>query len=63
MGDLEKLRLLEQDFRAKSRSKSWVGQVEAVDGCHFRMKNPGRAVPDARAYFVDRKKEFAAPPL
>lgn len=59
LDDLDKLRVLESEFRAKSRSKSWVGEVGAIDGCHFRMKNPGRAVPDPRAYFVDRKKEFA----
>jgi hypothetical protein len=33
--------------------------VAAVDGCHFRMQNPGMAPPDSRAHYVLRKKCYA----
>ena len=54
LGDLDKLRLLEQESRAKSRSKSWVGELGAVEGFHFRMMNPDRAVPGIA---VDRREK------
>ena len=31
----------------------------AVDGCHFRMHNPGMAVLDSRTYYASRKKYCA----
>jgi hypothetical protein len=57
--DPVKLCVLEAEFRARSRTPAWIGQVGAVDGCHFKTMNPGKAVPDARAYYVARKKTFA----
>ena len=59
INDPAKLAVLEAEFRARSRSKSWTGQVGAVDGVHFRMRNPGKAVDDALAYYVHRKSEYA----
>lgn len=57
--DPDKLGVIEAQFRSKSRSTSWVGQVGAVDGCHFKTKNPGVKVPNPRDYFVARKAEYA----
>ena len=42
INDPAKLAVLEAEFRARSRSKSWTGQVGAVDGVHFRMRHPER---------------------
>ena len=36
--DVEKLKQLELDFRAKSTRGVWAGQVGAVDGVHFAMR-------------------------
>ena len=57
--DPVKLGVMEAQFRSKSRAPSWVGQVGAVDGCHFKTKNPGVKVPNPRDYFVARKAEYA----
>jgi hypothetical protein len=53
--DLHKLDMLEREFRATSKGQIWAGQVGAVDGVHFKSKNPGKAVPNPRRYFVGRK--------
>lgn len=57
--DPAKLAVLEAEFRARSRFKSWIGQVAAVDGVHFRTKFPGVAVDNSQAYYVPRKSENA----
>ena len=57
--DPVKLAVLEAEFRARSRTDAWVGQVGAIDGCHFETHSPGKAVADPRAYHVARKKSFA----
>ena len=57
--DPAKLAVLEAEFRARSRTDTWVGQVGAIDGFHFPTISPGVAVLDPRAYYVARKKCFA----
>lgn len=58
--DVEKLKVLEAGFRAKSRSQVWAGQVAAIDGVHFAMeKPPTKDCPNALRYFVARKDEYA----
>ena len=57
--DPVKLAVLEAEFRARSRTDAWVGQVGAIDGRHFKAHSPGKAVADPRAYHVARKKSFA----
>ena len=38
--DVDKLRVLEAEFRAASRKGVWCGQVGCVDGVHFAMQAP-----------------------
>ena len=38
--DVDKLRVLEAEFRAASRKGVWRGQVGCVDGVHFAMQAP-----------------------
>jgi hypothetical protein len=57
--DLHKLNILEREFRAASKDQCWEGEVGAVDGVHFKSKNPGKAVSNPRRYFVSRKDESA----
>jgi hypothetical protein len=53
--DPEKLALLEREFRGQSHVEDWAGEVGAVDGCHFGMFNPGKAVLNPARYHVSRK--------
>jgi hypothetical protein len=57
--DLGKLDILEAEFRAISKNGWCEGQVGAVDGVHFKSKNPGKAVSNPNRYFVARKHESA----
>ena len=57
--DLDKLCTIEAGFRAASKDEVWRGCVGAVDGCHFKMQNPGRAVDDPQRYHVARKGCYA----
>ena len=58
--DVEKLTVLESDFRAKSMGGFWEGQVGALDGVHFGMLAPSNdTVQNARKYHVARKDMFA----
>jgi hypothetical protein len=59
VGDFEKLKVLEAEFRAKSMGGVWKGQVLAVDGVHFGQLNPGTAVENSLKYFVSRKDKYA----
>jgi len=56
LNDPEKLALLEREFRGRSPFPGWIGQVAAADGCHFRIRNPGKEVENGQQYHVDRKK-------
>ena len=54
------LREREVEFAAVSSAPlAWRGQVGAVDGVHFPIRNPGSAVKDSMRYFVQRKDKFA----
>ena len=55
INDPEKLELLEREFRGRSHVADWVGEIGAVDGCHFGMHNPGKAVRNPARYHVSRK--------
>ena len=57
--DLRALDVLEREFAARSRQQVWRGQVGATDGCHFAMRNPGKAVPNPLKYHVSRKSMYA----
>ena len=58
--DVQKLQVLEAEFRAASRGGIWEGQVGAVDGVHFGMRAPSlKDVPDPMRYYVPRKAEYA----
>ena len=58
--DVDKLNILEAEFRAASRGGIWRGQVGAVDGVHFAMEAPGKSdVRDAMRYYVAHKAEYA----
>ena len=57
-GDPVKMAAIERDFRAHSKSQHNVGNCGALDGCDFKQKNPGKAVPNPNRYFVDRKNAF-----
>lgn len=50
----DKLAVLESEFRTASRGGVWKGCVGAIDGCHFKMHGPGKAVDDPNSYFVSR---------
>ena len=50
---------LECGFRAKSRNGVLKGCIGAIDGIHFPMKNPGKAIPNPNRYYVQRKNKFA----
>ena len=57
--DVEKLKILEAEFRAQSIGGVWEGQVGAVDGVHFPMIAPtSKDVPNPMKYYVDRKSEY-----
>lgn len=62
VNDPDALRELEHDFaeahRRRYGSRSWRGQVGAIDGCDFTMRNPGKAVPNPRRFFVERKGHY-----
>ena len=53
---------LEADFaeahRRRYGSASWRGQVGAIDGCDFDMRNPGKSVVNPMRYFVERKGHY-----
>lgn len=57
--DIGKLEVLEAEFRANSKDQWCKGMVGAVDGVHFKSKNPGKATPNSKRYFVARKNESA----
>lgn len=58
--DPEKLRLMEVEFRARSRCQgAWTGQVGCLDGVHFAMRQPPPWVPNGMKYYVHRKGKFA----
>ena len=60
IGDANWLREREVEFAAASSAPlAWRGQVGAVDGVHFPIRNPGKAVKDSLRYFVQRKDKFA----
>ena len=57
--DVDKLGLLEKEFRAASRG-AWEGQVMCVDGVHFGTICPSdRDVLNSARYYVGRKSEYA----
>jgi hypothetical protein len=60
--DPDALKDMESEFaRAHQRrykSWSWRGNVGAVDGVDFAMRNPGKAVPNPRRYYVERKGHY-----
>lgn len=64
-GDTSKLSQLAADFRGYKRDGSprapgvFFGQVGAIDGIHFAMTNPGKAVENPLSYYVARKGCFA----
>ena len=58
--DVEKLKVLEGEFRAASIGGMWSGQVMALDGVHFKMLSPSeKDVPNPMRYHVARKGEYA----
>ena len=58
--DVEKLKVLEAEFRAASRGGIWAGQVAAIDGVHFATQAPSNSdVKNATKYHVARKDEYA----
>ena len=60
INDVEKLKVLEADFRAHSRGGIWEGQVAAIDGVHFAQLAPSKKdVEDPMKYYVARKDEYA----
>ena len=59
INDPAKLEMLERNFRSKSRVETWTGQIGSVDGCHFAMHSPGKAVTNPNSYYVHRKGKFA----
>ena len=57
--DPDKLKILEMEFRRRSRDGIWQGQVAAVDGIHFKMEGPGVQVDNPLEYYVERKGCYA----
>jgi hypothetical protein len=59
--DVQKLKILEAEFRAQSRGGIWAGQVAAIDGVHFKIVAPSNEEVNQKAlkYFVARKDEYA----
>ena len=56
--DPEQLAILEAGFRSISKTLAWIGQVAALDGCHFTTISPGVSVDNPRVYYVPRKGHF-----
>ena len=57
--DVDKLRRLEAEFRARSQDGCWRGCVGAIDGVHFEMEAPtNRDVKNPMKYHVARKHAF-----
>ena len=60
MDDVAKLKVLEAEWAAKARCKTWRGQVAAVDGVFFPMLAPSsKDVHDPMRYHVSRKDKYA----
>lgn len=58
--NLEKLTILEAEFRAASRDGIWKGQVACLDGIHVSTISPSNEdVMDPRRYHVARKDKYA----
>ena len=64
LGDVEALKKLELEFalahERRYGSLSWRGQVSAVDGVDFSIRNPGKAVKNPRRFFVERKGHYVS---
>ena len=62
LDDVEALQKLELEFalahERRYGSLSWRGQVSAVDGVDFSIRNPGKAVKNPRRFFVERKGHY-----
>lgn len=56
--DVARLKVLESEFAASKWGHAWRGQVGCIDGVHFSMRSPGKAVPNPTRYFVARKDHF-----
>ena len=60
--DVGELQKLEKKFRDASIGQIWAGQVGAIDGVHFAMRNPGnKQVKNAKRYHVKRKDGDSMP--
>lgn len=58
--DVEKLKVLEAEFRAQSPGAVWQGCVGCIDGVHFKIKKPPlSSVEDPIRYYVARKHHHA----
>lgn len=58
--NIEKLTILEAEFRAASRDGIWKGQVACLDGIHVSTLSPSNEdVMDPRRYHVSRKDKYA----
>ena len=58
--DVEKLSVLEAEWRSRASCPEWSGQVAALDGVHFAVLGPSAAdVIDPLRYFVARKDKYA----
>jgi hypothetical protein len=58
--NVEELKVLEREFRSRSKDGVWEGQVGALDSVHFPMHAPGNhEVPNPLRYYVARKDEYA----
>lgn len=60
--DAETLKGIELEFalahQRRYNSASWRGQVGALDGIDFSMKNPGKSVTNPRRFYVERKGHY-----
>ena len=50
---------IEQGFRSKSRRGCMKGCLDAIDGMHFQMLNPGKQMSNPNRFFVQRKNKFS----